>query len=77
MLDTSTDVTSPTLTNISAPVSLDDGDHPFGPRMNGVMVHVPVGDEGVLVFIGGQTTQNPTPYGVKVPGAAASNVMVG
>ncbi|KUI54697.1 hypothetical protein VP1G_02094 [Cytospora mali] len=76
VLDTSTSVTMPILTNISVPVSLDNGDHPFGPRMNGAMVHVPVGDMGILVFIGGQTTQNPTPYGTKVPGAAQSNVMI-
>lgn len=75
VLDTSTEVKTPTLTNVSVPVSLDGGAHPFGPR-GGNMVHVPVGNEGILVFIGGQTPQNPTSYGVKVPSAAQSNVMV-
>lgn len=75
MLDTSTKVTTQTLTNISVPSSLDNGAHPFGPRMNGAMVHVPIGDQGVLVFVGGQTTENPTDYGVQIPQAAKNNVM--
>lgn len=75
VLDTGEDVTSSTLTNVSVPVSPDGGGS-FGPRMNGAVVHVPVGDQGVLVFIGGQTTQNPTAYGVQIPDAAHENVMV-
>lgn len=76
MLDTSNAVTTSTFTNISVPTSLDDGAHPFGPRLNGAMVHVPSGGQGVLVFIGGQTPQNPTDYGMQIPNAAQHNVMV-
>lgn len=59
----------PVLTNISIPTFL-------GPRTDGAMIHVPVGPKGVLVLIGGQTTQNPnTPWGVPVPGASGGNIM--
>ncbi|KAK5653711.1 hypothetical protein OQA88_8742 [Cercophora sp. LCS_1] len=70
-LDTSVNVQQPTLTNISVPQRMGDID--FGPRMNGAMVHIPVGEKGVLVQIGGQITVNPTPYGVRIPGASGGN----
>jgi len=49
------------------------GGKDFGPRMNGAMVHVPVGKLGVLVQIGGQITMKPTPYGQRIPGAIGGN----
>ncbi|OLN96473.1 Kelch repeat-containing protein-like protein 2 [Colletotrichum chlorophyti] len=67
-LDTA-DRSEPKLTNISVPTYI-------GPRMNGAMVHVPVGDEGIIVNIGGQTTRDTTPYGVRIPGANAGNVNI-
>lgn len=76
MLDASSAVAEPTLTNISVPTSLDNGTHPFGPRLNGAMVHVPSGGRGILVLIGGQIPQNPTDYGMQIPNAAQHNVMV-
>lgn len=76
MLDASSAVANPSLTNISVPTSLDNGSHPFGPRLNGAMVHVPSGGQGILVFIGGQIPQNPTDYGIQIPNAAQHNVMV-
>ena len=74
MLDTSPAVARPTLTNTSVPVSLGDNKNkPFGPRMNGAMVHVPIGDKGIVVFLGGQVTVDPTPYGIPKKGANAGN----
>jgi hypothetical protein len=66
-LDTTT--SPPTLSNISVPTYV-------GPRMNGAMVHVPVGKLGVVVQIGGQTTQDPTPYGIGIANANAGNVNI-
>lgn len=66
-LDTSTN--PPTLTNISVPTYM-------GPRMNGEMVHVPVGAKGILVQIGGQTTMDPTPFGVPIVNANAMNTNI-
>ncbi|KAK1700910.1 hypothetical protein BDP55DRAFT_2973 [Colletotrichum godetiae] len=57
----------PRLTNISVPTYV-------GPRMNGAMVHVPVGEKGIVVNIGGQTTRDPTPFGIRIEGANAGNV---
>ena len=74
-LDTSSDAKQPTLTNISAPLQMGGVD--FGPRMNGAMVHVPVGKRGVLIQIGGQITVNKTPYGVRIPGASGGNHNIG
>lgn len=70
-LDTSTDVKQPTLSNISVPLQM--GNANFGPRMNGALVHVPVGKQGVLLSLGGQITVNKTPYGVRIPGASGGN----
>jgi hypothetical protein len=46
--------------------------------MNGAMVHVPVGNKGVVVQIGGQIPVNTTasPYGIPVKDANANNVNV-
>ncbi|KAI9683890.1 MAG: hypothetical protein M1829_004225 [Trizodia sp. TS-e1964] len=56
-----------TLTNITVP-------NYFGPRMNGALVHIPVGDLGILVQIGGQTTDDMnTPFGVGIQGANGAN----
>ena len=68
-LDTNIANTQPVLSNISV------GSY-IGPRMNGAMIHVPVGSQGVLVLIGGQTTVNPTPYGVGIPDANAGNTNI-
>ncbi|GJC84711.1 kelch repeat-containing protein ARB_01230 [Colletotrichum liriopes] len=67
-LDT-TDRSQPKLTNISVPTYV-------GPRMNGAIVHVPVGEKGIIVNIGGQTTRDPTPYGVHTQNANAGNVNI-
>ncbi|KAL0937221.1 Kelch repeat-containing protein-like protein 2 [Colletotrichum truncatum] len=67
-LDTS-DESQPKLTNISVPTYI-------GPRMNGAMVHVPVGNKGIIVNLGGQTTRDPTPYGVRVPKASSGNINI-
>lgn len=67
-LDTNTN-SHPTLTNISVPTYV-------GPRMNGAMIHLPVGDKGVLVQIAGQTTVNPTPWGVPIPNANQMNTEI-
>lgn len=72
-MDTGSGVAKPTLTNTSVPVSLGDAKAPFGPRMNGAMVHVPIGDHGIIVFLGGQVTTDPTPYGVQIKGANGKN----
>ncbi|GJC97630.1 cell wall anchored [Colletotrichum higginsianum] len=40
------------------------------------MVHVPVGEKGIIVNIGGQATRDPTPYGVRVQNANAGNVNI-
>jgi hypothetical protein len=69
MLQLDTNTSPPTLTNISVPDYM-------GPRMNGAMIHVPVGEQGVIVNIGGQTTQNPTPFGVAITNANAGNVNI-
>jgi hypothetical protein len=69
-LSSGNDVSQPTLTNISVPTYI-------GPRMNGAMLHVPVGKKGIIVHIGGQTTRDPTPYGVRIPNAVAGNTNVG
>jgi hypothetical protein len=69
MLQLDTNMSPPTLSNISIPTYI-------GPRMNGAMIHVPVGEQGVLVQIGGQTTENPTPYGVGIANANAGNVNI-
>lgn len=68
-LDTNTNLNAPTLTNISVPTYI-------GPRMNGAMIHVPVGEKGVIVQIAGQTTMNPTPWGVPIPGANQFNTAI-
>lgn len=68
-LDTNANLNAPTLTNISVPTYI-------GPRMNGAMIHVPVGDKGVIVQIAGQTTMNPTPWGVPIPGANQFNTAI-
>jgi hypothetical protein len=44
--------------------------------MNGAMVHVPVGQYGILVQIGGQMTMTPTDYGIRIPNANAGNTNV-
>lgn len=75
-LDTSAEVSKPTLTNISVPNSLDQGKTQFGPRMNGAMVHVPVGPKGILVQVGGQVTNDETPYGVRIQKANEKNTEV-
>ena len=69
MLQLDTNTSPPTLSNISVPTYV-------GPRMNGAMIHVPVGDKGVIIQIGGQTTINPTPYGVGIPKANEGNVNI-
>lgn len=73
-LDTSEGLEKPRLTNISTPRSLDGDKTHFGPRMNGGMVHIPVGDKGILVQIGGHTTEDYPQYGHKLSsGANARN----
>jgi hypothetical protein len=44
--------------------------------MNGAMIHVPVGEQGVIVQIGGQMTVNPTPYGIGITNANAGNTNI-
>jgi hypothetical protein len=44
--------------------------------MNGAMIHVPVGEQGILVLIGGQTTMVPTPYGIGIQNANAGNTNI-
>ena len=50
----------------------------IGPRMNGAMVHLPVGEQGVLVQIAGQTTTAGTaiPFGVPIVDANAGNTNI-
>jgi hypothetical protein len=43
-LDTNIKNSPPTLSNISVPANI-------GPGMNGAMIHVPAGDQGVLILI--------------------------
>lgn len=43
-LDTNIKDSPPTLSNISVPANIEPG-------MNGAMIHVPVGDQGVLILI--------------------------
>jgi len=69
MLQLDTNTSPPTLTNISVPTYV-------GPRMNGAMIHVPVGAMGILVQIGGQTTMDPTPFGVPIINANAMNTNI-
>lgn len=69
MLQLDTNTSPATLTNISVPTYI-------GPRMNGAMIHVPVGDKGVIVQIAGQTTMSPTPWGVPIPGANEHNTEI-
>ncbi len=61
--------TPPVLSNVSVPTYI-------GPRMNGAMIHVPVGDQGILVLIGGQTTMVPTPYGIRIQNSNAGNANI-
>ena len=68
-LDTNLDNSPPILSNISVPTYI-------GPRMNGAMIHVPVGDQGVLVLIAGQTTMVPTPYGIGIQNANGGNTNI-
>ncbi|KAI8174353.1 hypothetical protein K4K53_009048 [Colletotrichum sp. SAR 10_77] len=67
-LDTA-DKSEPKLTNISVPTYV-------GPRMNGAMVHVPVGEKGIIVNIGGQTTRDETAFGVRIDDAASGNINI-
>jgi hypothetical protein len=69
MLQLDTNTSPPTLSNISVPSYI-------GPRMNGAMIHVPVGEQGVIVQIGGQMTVNPTPYGIGITNANAGNTNI-
>ncbi|CZR61606.1 uncharacterized protein PAC_11503 [Phialocephala subalpina] len=69
MLQLDTNTSPPTLTNISVPTYV-------GPRMNGAMVHVPVGDKGIIVQIAGQEPMNPTQWGVPIPGANQQNTAI-
>jgi hypothetical protein len=69
MLQLDTTTSLPTLTNVSVPTYV-------GPRTNGAMVHSPVGPKGVVVQIGGQTIQDPTPFGVPIINANAGNVTI-
>ena len=68
-LDTNPTNTPPVLSNVSVPTYI-------GPRMNGAMIHVPVGEQGILVLIGGQTTMVPTPYGIGIQNANAGNTNI-
>jgi hypothetical protein len=68
-LDTNPSNTPPVLSNVSVPTYI-------GPRMNGAMIHVPVGDQGILVLIGGQMTDVPTPYGIGIQNANAGNTNI-
>ncbi|KAL2064700.1 hypothetical protein VTL71DRAFT_3838 [Oculimacula yallundae] len=69
MLQLDTNTSPPTLTNISVPTYI-------GPRMNGAMIHVPVGKKGVLVQIAGQVPQDPTPFGTPILKANEKNVNI-
>lgn len=70
MLTLDTNISPPTLTNVSVPTYKP-------PRMNGAIIHVPVGKKGVLVNIAGQTTMDPlTPYGVPIVKANEGNVNI-
>lgn len=69
MLQLDTNTSPPTLSNISVPTYI-------GPRMNGAMVHIPVGEEGILVQVAGQETINPTPYGISIAGANQQNTAI-
>ncbi|KAK2771939.1 cell wall anchored protein [Colletotrichum kahawae] len=67
-LDTA-DKSQPKLTNISVPTYV-------GPRMNGAMVHVPAGEKGIIVNIGGQTTRDETEFGIRIDEAASGNINI-
>ena len=71
MLEFDTNTSPPTLTNISVPSYI-------GPGMNGAIVHLPVGEQGVLVQIAGQTTTAgiSIPFGVSITEANAGNTNI-
>lgn len=65
MLELDTSSSSQTvLRNITAPQYMP-------PRMNGALVHLPIGDKGVIVAVGGQAPTTGLPFGVVVPNANA------
>ncbi|KAK0118628.1 hypothetical protein ONS96_011719 [Cadophora gregata f. sp. sojae] len=66
MLQLNTNTAPPTLTNISVPDYI-------GPRMNGAMIHVPVGEKGVVIQIAGQVPKDPTPFGIPILKANEKN----
>lgn len=69
MLELDTNTSPPTLSNVSVPTYVE-------PRFNGAMVHVPVGDQGIIVQIGGQSTVDATPFGVPIEGANQHNTEI-
>lgn len=70
MLELDANTSPPTLTNVSVPSYT-------GPRMNGAAIHVPVGPQGIIVQVAGQTTMDPTvPYGVPLPKANEGNTNI-
>ncbi|KUJ19086.1 uncharacterized protein LY89DRAFT_731509 [Mollisia scopiformis] len=69
MLQLDSNTSPPTLSNISVPTYV-------GPRMNGAMIHVPVGPKGVIVQIAGQTTVDPTPFGIPILSANQKNTEI-
>jgi hypothetical protein len=69
MLELDTNTSPPTLTNVSVPTYI-------GQRMNGAMIHIPVGKEGVIVQIAGQEPQFLTEFGVQVVGANGKNTNI-
>ncbi len=69
MLQLDSNTSPPTLTNISVP-------NYIGPRMNGAMVYIPIGSQGIIVHIAGQKTANPTSYGVPILNANGGNVNI-
>lgn len=58
----SSDSSQMILTNITAPQYMP-------PRMNGAVVHLPIGDKGVVMMVGGQAPTTGLPFGVVVPNA--------
>jgi len=69
MLQLDTNTAPPTLTNISVP-------NYIGPRMNGAMIHIPVGEKGVVIQIAGQVPQDPTPFGTPILKANEKNTNI-
>jgi hypothetical protein len=69
-LTPSSDSSQAKLTNITVP-------NYIGPRMNGAMVHVPVGEKGVVVQIGGQTDADPQSFGIGIANANSVGSNVG